>query len=76
MCLTQPATVIEVRPDELLVGLDGRTQIVSNLFVPEARVGDDVLIGLGRALHVLTHEEADRLRELLVPITSSNLEPA
>jgi hydrogenase expression/formation protein HypC len=70
MCLTNPATVIDVRSDGLLVDLDGRRQLVANVLVPEARVGDDVLVGMGRALCVLAPADAARLRELL-----SDLEP-
>jgi hydrogenase expression/formation protein HypC len=76
MCLTQPATVLELQPAVLVVELDGRRQAVSSLLVPEARVGDDVLVGLGRALNVLSHEEATRLREILAPVTSPPLDPA
>lgn len=71
MCLTQPATVLSVRPDELVVDVDGRVQVVSRLLVPDARVGDQVLVGLGRALNVLTPEEASQLHELLAPIAPS-----
>jgi hydrogenase expression/formation protein HypC len=76
MCLTRPATVLEVRPAGLVVELDGRRQIVSSLLVPEARVGDEVLVGLGRALNVLTREEAEQLRDILAPLTSPTADPA
>jgi len=76
MCLTQPATVLEVRPAVLVVELAGRREIVSRVLVPEVEVGDDVLVGLGRALNVLTPQEATRLREILAPITSAPLDPA
>ena len=69
MCLTQPATVLSVRADDLVVDVAGRPQVVSRLLVPEAQAGDQVLVGLGRALDMLTAEEASRLRELLAPIT-------
>jgi len=46
------------------------------VLVPEVEVGDDVLVGLGRALNVLTPQEATRLREILAPITSAPLDPA
>lgn len=64
MCLTQAATVVELLPDRLLVDLDGRRIVVTNLLVPEARVGDDVMVGVGSALSRLTRPEARRLREL------------
>jgi hydrogenase expression/formation protein HypC len=64
MCLTQAATVVELLPDELVVDLDGRRAVVTNLLVPDARVGDDVMVGVGSALARLTPPEARRLREL------------
>jgi hydrogenase maturation factor len=65
MCLTQPATVVERREDELVVAIDGRPTVVSNLLVPEARVGDEVLVGLGTALAFLDRVEAAELRAAL-----------
>jgi len=65
MCLTQPATVLEVRPNTLVVDLDGGTRVILNMLVPDARVGDDVLVGMGSALSVLPPAESARLRELL-----------
>jgi hydrogenase assembly chaperone HypC/HupF len=68
MCLTRPAEVVEVRPDTLLVEVDGRRQVVTNLLESDVRAGDQVLVGLGRALTVLPPAEAARLRELLASI--------
>ena len=68
MCLTQAARVIEAEPDELLVDVDGRRQRVTRLLVPDARPGDDVVIGMGQALAVLTPAEAAELRELIETI--------
>ena len=65
MCLTQPATVLEQRPDALIVDLDGQRRLVVSLLVPEARVGDEVLVGMGSALAVLSAADAAALRELL-----------
>jgi hydrogenase expression/formation protein HypC len=75
MCLTQPATVIEVRPAVLVVELDGRREIVSSLLVPEAQIGDDVLVGIGRALRVISPDEAGRLREILAPLATPTVDP-
>lgn len=65
MCLTQPATVLERRHDALVVDLGGRPRLVVNLLVPEARVGDEVLVGMGSALALLAAADAAALRELL-----------
>ena len=65
MCLTQPATVVELRQDELVVAIDGRPTVVTNLLVPEARVGDEVLVGMGTALAFLDQADAAELRAAL-----------
>ena len=65
MCLTRPGLVVELRPDALVVDLDGQRQQITNLLVPEARLGDEVLVGMGSALAILSAAEAARLRELL-----------
>ena len=61
MCLTQAARVVELLPDRLVVDLDGRRVVVTNLLVPDARIGDDVMVGVGSALAWLTRPEARRL---------------
>ena len=64
MCLTQPATVLARFDDEVLVELDGRNRLVANLVVPDLRVGDEVLVGLGNVLTRITDAEAAAAREL------------
>ena len=70
MCLTQPATVVEAFEFELLVEIDGRRQRVSSLLVPDARIGDDVVVGMGRALARVTPAEAAELRALCSALDS------
>ena len=65
MCLTRPGLVVELRPDAVIVDLDGHRQQITNLLVPEARVGDEVLVGMGSALAILSAADAATLRELL-----------
>jgi hydrogenase assembly chaperone HypC/HupF len=82
MCLTQPAKVVACSEHEVLVEVGGRRQIVSNLLVPDVRVGDDVLIGLGSVLAGLSPAEASSLREIFdsaagaEPIHDPDLPPA
>jgi hydrogenase expression/formation protein HypC len=71
MCLTQPGTVIDLDAETLLVDVYGRRQRVANLLVPDARAGDEVLIGMGQALAVLTPAEAAELRELIVTVNKA-----
>ena len=40
MCLIQPATVLALFDQEVLVEVDGRNRLVANLIVPDLRVGD------------------------------------
>lgn len=69
MCLTDAATVIAVSDLELVVDRGGRHERVMNLLLPDARVGDEVLVGMGRALARLAPAEAKRLRSLHALLT-------
>jgi hydrogenase maturation factor len=63
--LTQPATVLAQFDNEVLVEVDGRNRLVTNLVVPNLRVGDEVLVGLGNVLTRITDAEAAAARELI-----------
>ncbi len=63
MCLAVPARVISRKTDPLLgdmadVDLGGAVRAVSVACVPDARVGDYVIVHAGVALSVMTAEEA------------------
>lgn len=63
MCLAVPARVVSRKTDSLLgdmadVDLGGAVRAVSVACVPEARVGDYVIVHAGVALSVMTAEEA------------------
>lgn len=67
MCLAVPARVLDTQEDGALarsgrVDFGGVIRRISLAFVPEARVGDHVLVHAGIALCVL---DARRARELL-----------
>jgi hydrogenase expression/formation protein HypC len=65
MCLAIPARVIEMRGDDhALVDLGGVRKAVSLALVPEARVGDYVIVHVGHALTLVDPEEAARTLEL------------
>jgi hydrogenase maturation factor len=64
VCLTLPATVLARFDKEVLVEIDGRNRLVANLIVPDLRVGDEVLVGLGSVLARITEAEAAAAREL------------
>jgi hydrogenase maturation factor len=75
MCLTQPATVLARFDKEALVEVDGRNRLVANLIVPDLRVGDEVLVGLGSVLARITDAEAAAARELIDAALGAEKEP-
>jgi len=71
MCLALPGEILEIlNPDELLrparVSFDGVCKEISLAYVPEAEVGDYVLVHVGFALTRLDAAEARRIRQTLV----------
>jgi len=65
MCLAIPARVIELRSgDTALVDLGGIRKEISLALVPEARVGDYVIIHVGYALGLIDPEEAQRTLDM------------
>jgi len=61
MCLAIPALLVEKRPhDQALVELGGIRKPVSIALVPEANVGDYVIVHVGHAIGVLDPEEAQK----------------
>ncbi|HMN91950.1 MAG TPA: HypC/HybG/HupF family hydrogenase formation chaperone [Hydrogenophaga sp.] len=61
MCLAIPALLVEKRPhDQALVELGGIRKPVSIALVPEAKVGDYVIVHVGHAIGVLDPEEAQK----------------
>jgi hydrogenase expression/formation protein HypC len=75
MCLAVPGRILTISGDDPLlrvarVSFGGVVREVNLAFVPEAGVGDYVLVHVGFALNRLDEEEAERvlceLRELLI----------
>lgn len=74
MCLGIPGKVVEIwtEEDELLrmgkVDFGGIVREVSLAFVPEAQVGDYVIIHVGFALHTIDEQEAQETLALFMEI--------
>lgn len=70
MCLAVPAKVIDIVDMLATVELSGITRKVSIMLLPEAKVGDFVLVHAGFAMQVVDETEAeyltDTLRELKI----------
>ena len=61
MCLAIPALLVEKRDnDQAVVDLGGIRKPVSIALVPEANVGDYVIVHVGHAIGVLDPEEAQK----------------
>lgn len=61
MCLAIPARLVELRADErAVVDLGGIRKEVSIELVPEAAVGDYVIVHVGHAIGMIDPEEAER----------------
>ena len=61
MCLALPAQVVEKRDgDEAIVNLGGVRKAVSLALVPEADIGDYVIVHVGHAIGLLAREEAEK----------------
>ena len=65
MCLAIPVQIIAIDGDQAEVELEGVRRRVGLALVPEARVGDYVLVHTGFAINVLDAEEAQATLELL-----------
>jgi hydrogenase expression/formation protein HypC len=71
MCLALPARVAErIGPDEALVDLGGVRKRISIALVPEARVGDYVIVHVGYAIGLLDPEEAEATLKLFAEMAA------
>ncbi len=65
MCLAVPARIVDRKDLMATVEVSGVTREVSLMLLPDARVGDYVLVHAGFAIQTVDEEEARRTLELL-----------
>ena len=70
MCLGVPGQIVEITPDPTgmtmgKVSFGGTLREVCFAYVPEAEVGDYVLVHVGFALHTIDEEEAQEVLAIL-----------
>jgi len=71
MCLALPALVVELLDaDQARIDLGGVIKQVSIALVPEARVGDYVIVHVGHAIGLIDPEEAARTLALFAEMDS------
>lgn len=78
MCLGVPGRILEVADDELRTARVAFGEVVkaaSLALVPEARVGQHVLVHAGMALEVLDEEAAARVFEALAELRRGEAAP-
>ena len=64
MCLAVPAKVVEIKDQLAAVELNGVQRAASLMLLPEAKLGDYVLVHAGFAMQIVDHEEAERIEAL------------
>ena len=65
MCLAVPAKIISIQDALAKVELSGVTKDVSLMLLPEAQVGDYVLVHAGFAMQTVDEKEAEETYALL-----------
>ncbi|MBB4843757.1 hydrogenase expression/formation protein HypC [Paucibacter oligotrophus] len=74
MCLAIPALLLELRAgDQALVDLGGIRKPISVALLPDAQVGDYVIVHVGHAIGRIDAEEAQRTLALFAEM--ARLEP-
>lgn len=70
MCLAVPARVVEALPQErAIVDLGGVRQVVCTALVPQAAVGNYVIVHVGHAIGLLDPDEARATLALIADMT-------
>jgi hydrogenase expression/formation protein HypC len=76
MCLAIPTRLIEIKPGaQGLVELGGIRKEISIALVPEARVGDYVIVHVGHAIGMIDPQEAERTLRMFGELAASAQNP-
>ncbi|MGB6838264.1 MAG: HypC/HybG/HupF family hydrogenase formation chaperone [Dehalococcoidia bacterium] len=76
MCLAIPARLFQIEGERGLVELAGVVREVSLMLLPEARIGDYLLIHAGYALQRLDEADAQETLRLLEEVAQAGQEEA
>jgi len=71
MCLAVPARIVELEGDKAVVEAMGNRWRGRTTLLPEAKVGDLVLIHAGFAISIVDEEEAKQTWQLLAEISEA-----
>ena len=65
MCVAYPGQILQIADDMAVVETEQRRRRASLLLVPEAAIGDWVIVSAGTVLQILDPDEASEIRALL-----------
>ena len=68
MCLAIPAVIVELDGDKAVVDAMGNRYDAKTTFLPEAKLGDVVLVHAGFAITIVDKEEAKKTWQLFLEI--------
>jgi len=72
MCLAIPARIVELEGDKAVVDAMGNSFRAKTTLLPEAKLGDLVLIHAGFAISLVDEEEAKETWQLIAEINAFN----
>ncbi|MBR6905707.1 MAG: HypC/HybG/HupF family hydrogenase formation chaperone [Selenomonadaceae bacterium] len=71
MCLAVPAKVLEIKDSLAKVELSGVMRDVSLMLLPEAKIGDYVLVHAGFAMQVVEEKEVEEMNALFAEMNGA-----
>ena len=71
MCLAVPAKIVAIKDALAKVELGGVAKDVSLMLLPEAKVGDYVLVHAGFAMQIVDEREAEETNALLAEMNGA-----
>ena len=75
MCLAIPARIVELKGDNAVVDAMGNRFRAKTTLLPEAKLGDLVLVHAGFAISLIDEEEAKKTWQLIAEIDEFNETP-
>lgn len=71
MCLAIPAKIVTIDGSLAKVDMMGNERVVSRDLVPEAKIGEYVLVHAGFAIGIIDDESAHETEELLLEVAKA-----
>jgi hydrogenase expression/formation protein HypC len=75
MCLAIPARIVELKGENAVVDAMGNRYRAKTTLLPEAKLGDLVLVHAGFAISLIDEEEAKKTWQLIAEIDEFNETP-